>query len=83
VENYFQWSEVDEDGDVKIIIGEAQVDNPEPNENAENCKEKEVLLNDGVRLTEESSTDGKETLPNLTSSTQEDVEYHIKHCECL
>lgn len=31
---------------------------------------------------EESMMDGKESFLHTSSSTQEDVEYHIKHCEC-
>ena len=115
VENFFQWSELDEeDADVKDTVGKPEVNNPEhldkgneikgaqdgariPKVKVEgpgharrdegskvedNVKKSEVEAGNSKEI-EDSITDGKESVPNLNSSTQEDVEYHMKHCECL
>ncbi|CAB3993710.1 1-phosphatidylinositol 3-phosphate 5-kinase-like [Paramuricea clavata] len=122
VENYFQWSELDEeDTDIKDTdikdTGKPEANNPEHLEDSEgnegvqdsariakvkieqpsharrdevstveddmkksdvesgSSKETEVSLSDGMKSPEDSVIDGKES----SSSTHEDIEYHIKH----
>jgi hypothetical protein len=135
VENYFQWSELDEedtdikDTDIKHTdikdtdiedTGKPEANNPEHLEDSEgnegvqdsartaevkieqpsharrdevstveddmkksdvesgSSKETKVSLSDSMKSPEDSIIDGKES----SSSTHEDIEYHIKHGEC-
>ena len=120
VENYFQWSELEDDGsDITDTTKKPEANNPEYLAESEGDKsgqdqptipkvkmqepgnarpnkeskfvddmkqsrvesgistETDASLTDSVK----SNMDGKESLPNLSSSNEEDVEYHIKHSE--
>ncbi|XP_028393496.1 1-phosphatidylinositol 3-phosphate 5-kinase-like isoform X2 [Dendronephthya gigantea] len=94
VEDYFQWSELDEDdavtedktvknpsnlGDAGVKTGEDGIEKDKVE-----IKEPNLVMQNGVTpqenaKIEDSITDGKEFLVSSGLSAQDDVEYHIKH----
>ena len=120
VDNYFQWSELEDDGsDITDTTRKPEANNPEhlaesevdksvqdqptipkvkmqkpgntrPNKESKFVDDmKQSRVESGIStetdasLTDsvKSNMDGKESLPNLSSSNEEGVEYHIKHSE--
>ena len=107
VENYFQWSELDEeDAEIKDRRGNSNVQplgDREVNEGTQTDSREGIVkteqggqasrsmsktegkssgdkyVNSNGKLVDESNMDGRES---STLSGQDDVEYHIKHCEC-